>query len=699
MIPEQASHWMQETGHWEQAAAELTDKESTAARDTLQQKLLDDWLARPRDPAIVGVPDDLLARAADTMITHTRKAITAVRQLGMLKNHEDSDIMAARKYTDMLLALPTLLLRAARRPEHCAQQKRQGRQHPETTQSAPASDEAAYPLGKDSISFSAVLRRRLQKAEKGELVELLHEAIKERDDEAKTRAADRLLRAGTAHRPQQDAQCAGVDKRFERAIAQAEAHNTRRALAVLQNTEPIPRDEHTRQAMVEKACITVPDAEQLEVIALCEWMLVNINHRQVTMRETKAALARLAARGTRAPGPSGGRTNLLLAMGNRPGGAMAIRDWSDAILRGLPAGIAEKWLETILEPCDQGPKPMPANGWPANTGPMQRRKVRPVTLAEMFLKLADDIASQRALPRVAAAMEPHQQGLHPTGLSKVVRCLRGWARQAGDAADADAAGASEMTMEGTCATRLPWQQQMQTSVQSQTPQPQTPQVQMQTQQSQTAQAQGQRQQPQAGQAQWQLQHASTIASKTAGTAASTKANPHTPQWRQPQSQAEQWQTQQWQTPQTLTQQSQKPQEQTTPARIILSTDLENAFCRMLRSRALKETYLVDQGLARWNAVMWRSGKRNAGRRKMTPGYKTAQRAARHRVCAVGNKPSQWKPQQEYVKRWRTTMLQELPFMTTGTSRCLLKNLLRFGMRCNQHLRAEITEWLQTNATS
>ena len=44
-----------------------------------------------------------------------------------------------------------------------------------------------------------------------------------------------------------------------------------------------------------------------------------------------------------------------------------------------------------------------------------------------------------------------------------------------------------------------------------------------------------------------------------------------------------------------------------PARIILSTDLENAFCRMTRSRALRETSLVDAHLARWNAVMWRSG--------------------------------------------------------------------------------------------
>ena len=101
----------------------------------------------------------------------------------------------------------------------------------------------------------------------------------------------------------------------------------------------------------------------------------------------------------------------------------------------------------------------------------------------MWIKLADDVASDRALQNVAAHIEPHQQGLNPTGLARVIRCLSGWARQAQDRHVADPS---------------------------------------------------------------------------------------------------------------------------TPARILLSTDLENAFCRMLRSKALRETALVDAQLARWNAVMWRS---------------------------------------------------------------------------------------------
>ena len=346
------------------------------------------------------------------------------------------------------------------------------------------SDSAAHPQGTGNISFSATLRRRLQKAEKGELADLLHEALRERENEATRQAATRLLGSSATRGSEEDDPAAGDEKRFEKAIAQAEAHNTRRALAVLAVAEQIPRDERTRQAMREKACVEVPLEEQLQVISASDWLITNVQHKPITQREAKAALARLAARGTRAPGPSGSRTNLLVAMGARAGGAQAVRDWTNIILEGLPPGLAQRWLSTILEPCVQGPRSEPTGGWQPHAGPTERRKVRPVTLAEMWVKLADDVASQRALPRVAAHLEPQQQGLNPTGLSKVIRCLRGWARQAEDNAAAD---------------------------------------------------------PDA------------------------------------------------------------------PARIIFSTDLENAFCCRTRSRALRETSLVDAHLARWNAVMWRSG--------------------------------------------------------------------------------------------
>ena len=53
-----------------QGAANLTDAAAREAGEDLLRRLLDEWLAHPQEPAIVGVPDDLLARAADTVITH-----------------------------------------------------------------------------------------------------------------------------------------------------------------------------------------------------------------------------------------------------------------------------------------------------------------------------------------------------------------------------------------------------------------------------------------------------------------------------------------------------------------------------------------------------------------------------------------------------------------------------------------------------
>ena len=147
--------------------------------------------------------------------------------------------------------------------------------------------------------------------------------------------------------------------------------------------EQIPRDERTRQAMREKACVEVPLEEQLQVISASDWLITHVQHKPITQREAKAALARVAARGTRAPGPSGSRTNLLVAMGTRAGGAQAVRDWTNIIPEGLPPGLAQRWLSTILELCDQGPRSEPTEGWQPHAGPTERRKVRLVTLAQM----------------------------------------------------------------------------------------------------------------------------------------------------------------------------------------------------------------------------------------------------------------------------------------------------------------------------
>ena len=66
----------------EQWACSLADEAAAAAGRDLLRVFLEEWFAQPRDPPVVGVPDDL-----------------------------------ARSQSDLRLALPALLLRPAPRPD------------------------------------------------------------------------------------------------------------------------------------------------------------------------------------------------------------------------------------------------------------------------------------------------------------------------------------------------------------------------------------------------------------------------------------------------------------------------------------------------------------------------------------------------------------------------------------------------------
>ena len=117
--------------------------------------------------------DDLLARTADVVITQTRRAVTAVRRLMAFASHTQEEIDAARAQSDLLLALPALLLRPVPRAATAATRRRSG------ADAEDAPELHAHPRGANSVSFSATLRRRFQKAEKDEVAELLKEALDE----------------------------------------------------------------------------------------------------------------------------------------------------------------------------------------------------------------------------------------------------------------------------------------------------------------------------------------------------------------------------------------------------------------------------------------------------------------------------------------------------------------------------------------
>ena len=54
------------------------------------------------------------------------------------------------------------------------------------------------------------------------------------------------------------------------------------------------------------------------------------------MKEVRQAIDRLREKGPRAPGPTGARNNILLAMAERHGGMYVIREWTDVLIEGLP---------------------------------------------------------------------------------------------------------------------------------------------------------------------------------------------------------------------------------------------------------------------------------------------------------------------------------------------------------------------------
>ena len=98
-------------------------------------------------------------------------------------SHTQEEIDAVRAQSDLLLALPALLLRPVPRAATAAPRRRSG-----DAEDAP--ELHAHPRGANSVSFSATLRRRLQKAVKDEVAELLKEALREREAKGGTGTAE-----------------------------------------------------------------------------------------------------------------------------------------------------------------------------------------------------------------------------------------------------------------------------------------------------------------------------------------------------------------------------------------------------------------------------------------------------------------------------------------------------------------------------
>ena len=149
--------------------------------------------------------------------------------------------------------------------------------------------------GTGHVSFCAALRRRLQRAEKGEYLALISEALDEQDAVPRAHYTQHhvMHTAGESALTEGDPDAAD-ERKFERCIALSESHNSRRALAVLDGCPRIPRDEATRQHMKAKACMDTPAAEKTATMQKAEHLVATVAFKPASLREIKLALGRLA---------------------------------------------------------------------------------------------------------------------------------------------------------------------------------------------------------------------------------------------------------------------------------------------------------------------------------------------------------------------------------------------------------------------
>ena len=126
------------------------------------------------------------------------------------------------------------------------------------------------------------------------------------------------------------------------------------------------------------------------------------------------------------PGPSGWRNADIAADGRSEGGPAVLREWIGTWTRAMiPHSTAKLWTAATIAPLDCGPKePEPGQQMPQ---PCQR-KLRPLALAEVLMKLAESCVIEQHIGSLLNGMEPTNLGLGtPDAAAPIVRIVRGWA--------------------------------------------------------------------------------------------------------------------------------------------------------------------------------------------------------------------------------------------------------------------------------
>ena len=126
------------------------------------------------------------------------------------------------------------------------------------------------------------------------------------------------------------------------------------------------------------------------------------------------------------PGPSGWRNAYIAAIGRCEGGPAVMREWIGTWTRAMvPHSTAKMWTAATIALLDCGPKkPEPGQQMPQPCS----RKLRPIALAEVLMKLAESCVIEQHIDRLLKELEPANLGLgSPDAAALIVRMVRGWA--------------------------------------------------------------------------------------------------------------------------------------------------------------------------------------------------------------------------------------------------------------------------------
>ena len=201
--------------------------------------------------------------------------------------------------------------------------------------------------------------------------------------------------------------------------------NIRAALQILQTSVRAPQNTQTAAEVHSLVAVETDEHE----IARIKMQCAAVRQAAAKFVPSPAKLVRRMARGVvlaAEPGPSGWRNADMTAVGRAEGGPAVLREWMGTWTGAMvPRCTAKLWTAATIAPLDCGPK---------KTEPGQQmpqpcpRKLRPIALAEVLMKLAESCVIEQHIERLHKGVEPTNLEFGtPDAAALIVRIVRGWA--------------------------------------------------------------------------------------------------------------------------------------------------------------------------------------------------------------------------------------------------------------------------------